>query len=76
MDPVDPKSESGFGSGSGTLVEAYFYIVNVHLSLPVTRYSLLASRIHGRTISLRKCIVIITGEGAYHERASRSKIWF
>jgi hypothetical protein len=44
-------SESRFGSGSGTLVEAYFYIV--HLSLPVTRYSLLGSRIHGRTISLR-----------------------
>jgi hypothetical protein len=51
MDPVDPKSESGFGSGSGALVEAYFYIV--HLYLPVTRYSLLGGRIDGRTISLR-----------------------
>jgi hypothetical protein len=41
-DPGGPKtsgsngSESRFGSGSGTLVEAYFYIV--HLYLPVTRY--------------------------------------
>ncbi len=43
-DPGGPKT-----SGSGTLVEAYFYIV--HLCLPVTRYSLLGSRIHGRTIS-------------------------